>query len=226
MLKEDERLDDLEFEGLKIIQNKNLYCFSSDAVLLCNFVKAKTTDSIVDLCSGSGVVGILAQAKTKAKNLVMIEKQTELADMCNRTLLLNNLTNKAKVFCMDIKDAPKALGSEAFDVVCANPPYFLTSQKILSGKKEIDMARFELELDFDTLCDVANKLVKFGGKFFLINDSSRLPELVSTLQKHNFEPKIIEFIFPKKSLMSNVVLIEAVKGGKSGVKIYHKILND
>ena len=224
MLKENERLDDLQFNNLKIIQNKNLYCFSSDAVLLCNFVKAKKNDTILDLCSGSGIVGILAQAKTGAKKLVMVEKQSELCDMCQRTLKFNNLTNVATVLNMDIKDAPNVLRSEEFDVVCANPPYFIKEDRILSGKREIDMARFELELDFDTLCSTTNKLLKFGGKFFVINDSTRITELLQTLTKYNLQPKVIEFVFPKRSFISNVVLIEAVKGGKKGSKVYFRNL--
>lgn len=218
---ENERLDDLLFDGLKIIQNKKLYCFSSDAVLLCNFVKAKRTDSIVDLCSGSGIVGILAQAKTGAKNLVLVEKQTKLADMCKRSLELNNLKN-AMVLNEDIKDAPKIMGQNKFDVVCANPPYYLQSEKKMSGNHEIDMAKFEIELDFDLLCSVASKLLKFGGKFFVINDSSRIAELVCTLKKYQLEPKILEFCFPKADKHSNVVLIEATKNGKAGTKVFFK----
>ena len=226
MLKQNERLDDLQFDGLKIIQNKNLYCFSSDAVLLCNFVKAKKNDSILDLCSGSGIVGILAQAKTGAKKLVMIEKQPELCDMCKRTLVLNNLTQKAEVFNLDVKDAPKHFESESFDVVCSNPPYFLQEEKILSGKKEIDMARFEIELSFDELCKTTSKLLKFGGKFYFINDSARISELITTLVKYHLEPKVIQFVFPKKNLNSNVVLIEAIKGAKKGAKISFRNLEE
>src|SRR5574344_30522 len=181
---ENERLDDLLFNGLKIIQNKNLYCFSSDAVLLCNFVKAKKSDTIVDLCSGSGIVGILAQAKTGAKQLVMVEKQEPLANMCKRTLKIDDLESKATVINADILDAPKTLGQEKYDVVCSNPPYFLPSGKKLSGKPEIDMAKFEICLKFDDLCLVASKLLKYGGKFYLVSDSTRIAELLSTLKKY------------------------------------------
>ena len=219
LLKKDERLDDLQYNGLSLIQNKNLYCFSSDAVLLCNFVKTKKSDTLVDLCSGSGIVGILAQAKNQTKNLIMVEKQTELADMCNRSLVLNNIKN-AKVLNIDIKEAVSVLGKEKYDVVCSNPPYYLTNGKKLSGKPHIDMSKFEITLDFDLLCKTASGLLKYGGKFYLINDSSRIAELLSTLKKYKLEPKHIEFCFPKKE--SNVVLIECIKNGKSGAKITYK----
>ena len=225
MLYDGERLDDLQYKGLHLIQNKNLYCFSSDAVLLCNFIKAKKTDTIVDLCSGSGVVGILAQAKTGAKNLVMIEKQQELANMSERSLKLNNLQN-AKVFCCDILDSPniihKNLEINQVDVVCANPPYYLPTQKKLSGNKKIDIAKFEMELSLNNLCLTASKLLKFGGKFYMINDSERIAEIIDTLSHFKLQPKVIQFVFPKQAKSSNVVLIEAVKGGKPGAKVYYK----
>ena len=221
LLKDNERLDDLQYNNLKIIQNKDLYCFSSDAVLLCNFVKTTKSDTLVDLCSGSGIVGILAQAKNNTKKLVLVEKQAELADMCKRTLDYNNIKN-AEVLNIDIKDAVKILGAEKFDVVCSNPPYYLPNGKKLSGKPHIDMARFEITLDFDLLCKTASRLLKYGGKFYLINDSSRIAELLTTLKKYNLEPKQIEFCFPKKQ--SNVVLIQCTKNGKSGAKITYKNL--
>ena len=223
-LLEGERIDDLQYNNLMLVQNKNYYCFSSDAILLCNFVKAKKTDTIVDLCSGSGVVGILAQAKTGAKKLVMIEKQKELFEMCQKSIVLNGLENKAEVINLDVVDAPKVLGFEKYDVVCSNPPYCLTNQKKLSGNEIVDIAKFEIKLDFDKLCKSAERLLKFGGKFFLVNDSSRIAELLQTLKKYNLEPKVIQFVHPKKDEASNVVLVEAVKYGKSGAKVLSKNL--
>ena len=220
ILSKNERIDDLQFEGLKIIQNKDYYCFSSDAVLLANFVKAKKTDTIVDLCSGSGVVGILAQAKTKAKNLIMVEKQKELFEICQKSILLNNLQNRAVVYNIDAIDAPKLLGTEKFDVVCANPPYYLQSQKKLSGNRVVDIAKFEMDFSFDDLCKTAERLLKFGGKFFLVSDSERIVELLSTLKKYHLEPKIVKFAFANMEKYSKVVLIESVKYGKQGTKVY------
>ena len=225
-LENNERIDDLQFENLKIIQNKELYCFSSDAVLLCNFVKAKASDMIVDLCSGSGVVGILAQAKTHAKKLVLVEKQESLAKMCQKSIDYNNLNDKAQVINADIVDAPKILGVEKYDVVCSNPPYFLPDGKYLSGKKEIDMAKFEIEMNFDDLCRVASRLLKYAGKFYFVSDSARISELILTLKKYDLEPKVLEFVFPKDKKHSNVVLVECIKKGKPGAKVFYKYLGE
>ena len=219
-----ERIDDLQYNGLRIIQNENLYCFSSDSVLLCNFVKAKATDTVVDLCSGSGVVGILSQAKTNAKKLIMIEKQQCLADMCKRSIQLNKIKN-AEVFCADIKNAVEIVGYNKADVVCCNPPYYLTTQKKLSGNKSIDIAKFEIELDFETLCKSVNQILKYGGSFYLVNDSERIAEILSILKKYKLEPKKIEFVFADTNKASNVVLIKAVKYGKQGAKVHIKMNN-
>src|SRR5574344_1031791 len=222
-LDDNERIDDLQYKGLKIIQNKKLYCFSSDAVLLCNFVKAKKGDTIIDLCSGSGVVGILAQAKTGANNLVLVEKQKALEDMSKKTVILNSLKN-VTVQNIDICEAPQILGINKYDVVCSNPAYYLRSQKIVSGEEHIDMAKFEISLTYDSLCQVASKLLKYGGKFYLVNDASRIAELLETLKKYQLEPKILQFVFPKQSGESNVVLIEEKKNGKTGAKVYQKLI--
>ena len=210
IVEKDERIDDLQFKGLKIVQNKKQYCFSSDAVLLCNFVKAKPSDTIVDLCSGSGVVGILAQAKTNAKRLILVEKQEKLAKMCKKTLQINKLQQKVELYNIDIKDAP----------------YFLPHGRYLSGNAEIDMARFEIEMNFDLLCSVASRLLKYAGRFYFITDSSRTAEIMVTLTKYNLEPKVIEFVFPKNNKHSNVVLVECIKKGKPGAKVFYNYIGE
>jgi len=225
-LENGERLDDLQYNGLKIVQNKNLYCFSNDAILLCNFVKTRHSDTIVDLCSGSGVVGLLAFAKNNAKKAILVEKQQDLAKMSQKTIDYNNLTDKIEVLNCDILDAPKILGVEKYDVVCSNPPYFLPHSNLLSGKKGIDIAKFEIEMTFDDLCKVASRLLKFGGKFYFVNDATRLTELILTLKKYDFEPKTIQFVFTKKSTHSKVALFECFKKGNSGTKIQFNILGE
>ena len=225
-LEDGERLDDLQYDGLMLVQNKNLYCFSNDAVYLCNFVKANRSDTIVDLCSGSGVVGILAQAKTKAKKVFLVEKQQKLAKMCQKTIDYNNLNDKVEVINADIVDAPKILGVEKYDVVCSNPPYFLPTSKILSGNPEIDMAKFEISMDFETLCKVASRLLKFAGKFYFVSDATRVSELILTLKKYDLEPKTLEFVFTKKGKHSQVVLFECVKKGSAGTKVFYKNIGD
>lgn len=217
ILKKDERLDDLLFNNMYIIQNKNAYCFTSDAVLLANFVKAKKSDNVIDLCSGSGIVGILFYAKNLCQSMTLLEMQEQFADMASRSVELNNLTDKIRVVNAKVQDAPKILGNGKYDIILCNPPYKIPQNHHISEKPEIAMCKYELMLTFDELCQSVSKLIKFGGKFVFIHESNRLTEIITTLKKYNMEPKKIEFCFPAQKNNSNVVLIQAVKGARSGV---------
>lgn len=216
MLKSDERLDDLLLNDMHIIQNKNAYCFTSDAVLLANFAKAKKSDNVIDLCSGSGIVGILFYAKNLCKSMTLVEMQPQFADMASRSIELNNLTDKIRVVNTKVQDAPKILENGKYDVILCNPPYKIPQNHHISEKQEIAICKYELMLTFDELCQSVSKLIKFGGKFYFVHESNRLAEIISTLQKYNLEPKKIELCYPAQKNTSNVVLIEAVKGAKSG----------
>ena len=216
MLKSNERLDDLLFQDMHIIQNKNEYCFTSDAVLLANFAKAKKSDNVIDLCSGSGIVGILFYAKNLCKSMTLVEKQPNFADMASRSVELNNLSDKIKVVNIKVQDAPKIMENGKYDVILCNPPYKIPQNHHISEKQEIAMCKYELMLTFDELCQSVSKLIKFGGKFYFVHESNRLAEIITTLKKYNLEPKKIELCYPAQKNTSNVVLIEAVKGAKSG----------
>lgn len=218
-LLENERIDDLEFNNLNIIQNNDLYCFTCDAVLLANFAKAKKTDKLLDLCSGSGIVGILTQAKNNNQNLTCVELQECMANMCNRSIQLNKLENIAKVVNCSVQEAPKVLGSEVFDVIVCNPPYKKTDSHKISEKAEIGICKYEIKLTFNELAKSVNSLLRFGGKFYFVHESCRLSELISTLKQNNLQPKRIKFVYPKKNANSHIVLIEAKKGAKDGLII-------
>ena len=223
-LHENERIDDLQYNGLKIIQNKELYCFTCDAVLLANFVKATYKDDMIDLCSGSGVVGILAQAKTNAKSLTCLEMQKVMADMCQKTVDMNNLNDKIKVVNARVQDAVKILGNEIFSVAVCNPPYKKVNAHTINEKQEIAMSKYEINLTFDELASVVSKLLKFGGKFFFVHESNRLAEMFEKLRKVNLEPKRLKLVYPKQNANSHIVLIECQKGAKTGLIIEQPIV--
>lgn len=214
----DERLDDLLYNDMHIIQNKKLYTFTSDAVLLANFTKAKQTDKVVDLCSGSGIVGILFYAKNNCE-MTLVELQKEMFDMSQKSLIINNIQHKVRGINCSVQDSYKILGQEVFDIVLCNPPYKKPQDHNVTDIKEIAMCKYELMLTFDELCFSVSKLLRFGGKFCFVHDTNRISEIVETLKKYHLEPKRMEFCFPNNKDESNVVLIEAVKGGKVGCKV-------
>ena len=219
VLEKDERLDDLQYKSLKLIQNKKQYCFSTDAVLLANFIKAQKKDVLVDLCSGSGIVAILALAKNNLQNVYGIEFQNNMYELAQKNAILNDLTPKLHFFNEKIQNFSQFFEKGSVDVVSANPPYEKMEGHFLSENEHMNTCKYETHLTLEELIKVASELLKFGGKFYFVHKSTRLAEIITTLKKYNLEPKILQFIQPKKHLNSNVVLIEAVKAGKSGIVI-------
>lgn len=218
-LKENERLDDLQLNDMFIIQNTQEYCFTSDAVLLANFVRANSKDIVVDLCSGSGIVGILLSQKTSAKKIYLVEMQDHFVDMQTRTIKLNNLQDKVSPIHSKVQDICNFIPRESVSVVCCNPPYKQADKHKVSDKDSVAMCKYETELSLSELLKSASDLLKFGGKFYCIHQSNRLAEILCEMKKVNLEPKVVQFIFPKISLNSNVVLIEAKKCGNVGMTV-------
>ncbi len=216
LLKKDEQLDDLERDGLMLIQNKNGYRFTSDSVLLSDFAKAKTNDVLIDLCSGSGIVAILMQSKNKTKKIFMVEIQKELSDMANRSVLYNGLEGISAI-CCDLSQTHKILGSEIADVVTVNPPYY--ENGLTATSDEIAVATHEIKTSLDEICKSAFRLLKFGGKIFMVHLAERLTDIICSLRANHLEPKRLRVVYPKASKEPNLILIEAKKGAKSGLKI-------
>ncbi|MGD9901555.1 MAG: tRNA1(Val) (adenine(37)-N6)-methyltransferase [Spirochaetales bacterium] len=218
-LLKNERLDDLEYKGLKIIQDKTKYCFTSDAVLLSNFAKANSSDTVVDLCTGSGIIATLMYAKNNPKKVYGIELQKYLFDLAVKSAKLNGLDDKITFINSQIQDATKYIKAGSVSVVTVNPPYEKVDGHYLSGDEQIDICKYEKSLNLTDVIKVSSDLLKFGGKLFMVHKSSRLTEIITLLKKYNLEPKILRFIQPKAQLNSNVVLIKAIKGGKAGLQV-------
>ena len=211
LLKKGERLDDLELNNLMIIQNPSEYLFTSDSVALANFAKCKKNDVVVELCSGSGVIGILLNEKCHPKIVHMVELQTILADMCKRSIEYNDLQDSIVLHNRRLQGVEQELGYNIADVVVVNPPYKNSNNKI-GEKASINIAKHEIEVTLEEVVSTSAKLLKFGGTLFMVNKTERLTDIICTMRQYNIEPKIIKFL-------SNSVLVSGVSGGKSGVKV-------
>lgn len=223
-LKKDEMLEDLQLDGLQIIQNKNYYRFTSDAVILSNFVKAGSKDFLIDLGTGSGIIAILTAYKNKVKRVVGIELQKELADMAKRSVQFNKLENVIDIINCDIKELQffkirQELKLDEADVVVCNPPYKKAGTSFLNKNENKYIARHEVALNMDELFKVVGTLLKFGGRFYVVYDSDRTAELIYKLKTYGLEPKKIFFTQSNSDKNATLVFIEAVKGGKEGVKV-------
>ncbi len=217
------RIEDLQCGNLKILQDDNGYCFSSDSVLLANFFRAKKGDIVVEFCSGSGVISILGTAKTNAKHFYCFEYQESLAKMSQESVKLNGIKN-ITVFNCDLKDAQKMLNRTVVDVVVVNPPYF--TEKSASQTEEINIATHETTTTLKDIVQSASKILKFGGKFYMIHTAKRFAEICHQLIQHNLQPKQAVFVKPNPSKEYSVVLIEAQKGAKVGIKMKEFLVYD
>ncbi|QGG49491.1 tRNA1(Val) (adenine(37)-N6)-methyltransferase [Lysinibacillus pakistanensis] len=219
-LKDDERLDYLLAENLRIIQSPSVFSFSLDAVLLSKFVNVPYyKGNIVDLCSGNGVIPLFLSARTKGQ-ITGVEIQPRLFDMAERSIHYNQLEDQIQMILGDVKEIPKQLGIEKYDVVTCNPPYFLAheaSDKNLSEHHAI--ARHELYLTLEEAIQSASKLLKQGGKAAFVHRPGRLLDIVTTMRANRLEPKRMQFIYPKEGKEANTLLIEGIKDGKPDLKI-------
>lgn len=209
-------LEDLGCNNLKILQDDQEYRFTSDSVLLANFFKAKKTDCVVELCSGSGVISILGTAKTNAKQFDLFEIQPNLAKMCEESIKINNLSN-IFVHNADLISAPEILKNQKIDVVVVNPPYYKEDTK--SAGDNIDIATHERTTSLKDIIKTSSRLLKFGGNFYMVHIASRLAEICYELVSEDLQPKQIVLIKPTQNKAPNVMLIKATKNAKVGVKI-------
>ncbi len=226
-LKENERLDDLQLGGLKIIQDKTKYCFTSDSAILANFVTAKKSDKVCEIGTGTGVISILLTHKQNPEKIYAFEVQKETAELAKRNVDLNLLNDKIEIINSPIQDFEKYVKRESFDVVVSNPPYRKVGQKsLISLREEEAISKHEVKLNLDELVSCAKNLLKFGGKFFLVYDATRTAELIYKLKQNNLEPKIMFFTSPSPTKNPVLVLIEAVKGGKEQVNVLPTLITN
>lgn len=203
-----------------IIQHKNGYKFSTDSVLLANFAKAKPTDVCLDLCSGGGVVAILFSYKNKIKQMFAVEIQKAQAEMSMRSIEYNGLN--IKVINDDLKNIKTHFGAETIDVITVNPPYNKVGET--SETDEIAISTHEIKTNLDEIAKASSGALKFGGKLFMVHRADRLADIFSALKKYNLEPKVLRIVYPKLEKEPNLVLIEAKKGAKSGLKIMRPLI--
>lgn len=222
MIKEHEEIFDLECEGLKIIQSAKGYAFTTDAVLLANTVRAYKKERVVELGSGSAVISLLLSKKTPAKEIIGIEVQPRLADMAARSVVLNELTDRVRIVNVDMKLAPKTIGV-GYDVVCVNPPYMEYDGDVESAT-EIDICKREVLITLKEVVEVASKLLKYGGRFYVIVKAERLTDLISAMREYGIEPKSLIPVQPTIKKDIDTIIVEGRRSGNPGIKIYKPLV--
>lgn len=214
LLKENERIDDLEFKNLKIIQNKDGFCFGIDSVLLSDFAKnIRNNSKVIDLGTGTGIINILLSGKTKDCGFVGVEIQEEVAEMAKRSVELNNLENKIKIVNDNILNLKKLYKQKSFDAVVTNPPYKKINTGLVNDENKKLISRHEITASLEDFIHIASYLLKDYGEFYMVHRPDRLVDIFSIMRKEQIEPKLIKFVYPNKNKKTNLVLIKGVKNG-------------
>ena len=214
-----ERLDDLHRNGFQIIQNKEKFCFGMDAVLLSGFARVKPGEMALDLGTGTGIIPILLAAKTRGRHFTGLEIQPESADMARRSVLLNGLEERISIVEGDIREAAERFDAASFDVITSNPPYMTGNHGLVNPNLPKAIARHEICCTLRELVAATEKLLRPGGRFYLVHRPFLLAEIMTELTAHHLEPKRMRLVYPFVDKEPNMVLIEAMRGGRPRITV-------
>lgn len=218
-LKPNERLDDLQRNGYRIIQNPEKFCFGMDAVLLTGFAHARAEDAFLDLGTGTGIIPLLMCAKYHCARLTGLEIQEESADMARRSVALNGLSDIIDIVTGDIKEADGLFKSASFDCITCNPPYMIERHGLTNPDAPKAIARHEILCTLEDVVRATARLLKTGGHFFMVHRPFRLAEIMTTMSQYKLEPKRMRLVHPYVDKEPNMVLIEAVRGGRPRMRV-------
>lgn len=218
MLNDNERYDYLIKEQFKIIQNDDVFSFSTDALLLGHFANPKAKDKVIDLCAGNGVIQLLLFAKQQI-NIEGIEIQSQLVDMARRSFEENDVGHFLTMHHMDIKDVYQHFKPSQYSLVTCNPPYFKENQLHQHQKEAHKIARHEILCTLEDCVLAARHLLKEGGKLIMVHRADRLMDVLSEMRHANIEPKKINFIYSKIGKTAQTIVVEGRKGGNQGLTI-------
>lgn len=210
----------LGYEKYKIVQDTQMFNFSLDSVLIANFITINANClRVLDIGSGNAPIPLILSTRTKAK-IIGVEIQKKVYDLAIKSVAINNLNDQIEIINQDIKDYYQQVETETFDTIICNPPYFKVNLKNnLNISEYKTIARHEVTLNLEQIFKIAKKLLKNNGNIAIVNRPERLVEIIEIMKKNNIEPKRLQFIYPKKNMPSNMLLIEGVKNGKPGLKM-------
>lgn len=224
LVRAHERVDDLQLNGLKIIQDPSGFCFGIDAVLLSSFVKVKAKHQVVEFGTGTGIIPILLSGKAKFDYLRAFEVQPEVADMARRSIKLNNLEEQIEVIEANLKNALDYIEPCSVDVVVSNPPYMSTHGGIKNPNDKKAISRHEILCTLEEIIEVASKILKPSGNLYMIHRPNRLADLIYLCKQNKLEPKEIRMIQPYADKRPNIFLIRCAKGGNPDLKFHDPLI--
>jgi tRNA1Val (adenine37-N6)-methyltransferase len=223
-VKEHERIDDLQLNGLKLIQDPGGFCFGIDAVLLSDFVKLKRRDTAVEFGTGTGVIPILLSGKTQFQKIYAYEVQPEVADMASRSVRMNDLDSKIEIVADNLVNATGRFSAQSIDAVFTNPPYMGTEGGIKNLEDRKAISRHEVLCNLEDIIRTASFLLKDGGNFYMIHRPHRLVDIIALCRQYQIEPKVIRMIQPFAGKKPNIFLIRCTKYGRPDLKFLDPLI--
>ncbi len=226
-LKENEEINDLEYKGLKMIQNKEGFCFGMDSILLSDFAKEIKDESyVIDLGAGTGILDVLLCGKTNLKKIIGVEIQEDVANLAKRNIQLNHLEDRFEMICSNIKDIiiKNYVKKNSFDVVVTNPPYKKDKTGIQNKNYTKLIARHEIEANLEDFIQISYQILKDKGTLYMIHRPERLVDILILLRNYKIEPKEIRFVQPKAEKDPNLVLVKGIKNAKSFIKVQKPLI--
>lgn len=218
-VKEDERIDDLQCKGYRLIQKPKGFCFGVDAVLLSHFARVKKGQKVLDLCTGSGVIPILMAANTEGEHFTGLELQEDYADMAGRSVEMNGLEDRIDIVCGDVRKIRELFQPASFPVVTVNPPYMTDHHGLKNLYEPKTIARHEVTLSLEDVIAAANYVMPENGTFYMIHKPFRLAEIFQVMKQYRLEPKRMRLIQPYVDKEPTMVMVEGLKGGKQRITI-------
>ena len=213
-LMDDETLEDLQLQGLRLIQKKKGFRFGMDSVLLADFAQVRATDLVADFGCGSGILPLLMVGRNKGREYIGLEIQEQVARMAQRTMRMNHLENKVHIFNIDVACALDIISPCSMDAIICNPPYGMPGQVLQNQEKAIATARHQEQDTLSVFLSSAFQVLKGKGKIFLVYPAAQMFSLMTELHNHHLEPKHFRLVYPDAFHPANIVLLEAVKGAK------------
>lgn len=215
----NERLDDLQRNGYKLIQNPEYFCFGMDAVLLCNFASVRKNEKVLDMGTGNGIIPVLMLGHYGVGTYTGLEIQAGNVDMARRSVAYNKIENSVSIVQGDMKEASSIFGGASYDVVTTNPPYMNENHGLVNPTGAKAIARHEVMCTLEDVVREASKVLKSGGRFYMVHRPSRLTEIIYTMQQYHIEPKRMQMVHPYADKEANMVLIEGIRGGRPQMRV-------
>lgn len=218
-LLENEKVDDLQYKGLKLIQKTDGFRFGVDAVLLAHFADVKKGSDVLDLGTGTGIIPVLLAGKTEARSITGLEIQQEMVEMASRSVALNDLGDRVRMVCGDLKNAVELFGPSRFQTIVTNPPYMNRGAGLLNPSDSKAVSRHELLCTLEDVIRVSSRLLVPGGQFAMVHRPERLADIIYLMRSCALEPKYLQLVHPAPYKEPNLLLIKGSRQGRPGLKM-------